>query len=302
MPSFTGQRIVCTDRKLKHPIITITFANMFLKMSAPMKKIFFTIITLSIILSGCQTNAVTGKRSFALLPESELISMSLTEYGKFLSEYPPLPPSDDRVNMVRRCGQRIQTAVEKFYAQKGLSKDLQGFVWEFNVVDNKEVNAWCMPGGKVVVYTGLLPITQDESGLAIVMGHEIGHAIARHGNQRMTSGMLVQFGGAALSLALSQKPALTQALFSQAFGITSTLGSLKYSRSHETEADEMGLIFAAMAGYDPEAAINFWERMAASSSNGQKPPELLSTHPSDATRINDLKKFMPKAKSYYVQQ
>jgi predicted Zn-dependent protease len=275
---------------------------MLFKFSAPMKKVFFIIATGAVAFIGCQTNAVTGKRSFTLMPESEMISMSLTEYSKFLSENPPLPASDDRVHMVRRCGQRIQTAVEKFYAQKGLSKDLQGFNWEFNVVDSKEVNAWCMPGGKVVVYTGLLPITQDEQSLAIVMGHEIGHAIARHGNQRMSEGLLVQFGGTALSLALSQKPALTQALFSQAYGVTTTLGSLKYSRSHETEADEMGLIFAAMAGYDPETAINFWERMAASSANGQKPPEILSTHPSDATRINDLKKFMPKAKSYFVPQ
>ncbi|MBL7930728.1 MAG: M48 family metallopeptidase, partial [Bacteroidia bacterium] len=140
-------------------------------------------------------------------------------------------------------------------------------------------------------------VTQTEEALAVVMGHEIAHAIARHGNQRMSQGLLVQFGGAALSVALSQKPALTQQLFQQAYGVSTTLGTLKYSRSHETEADKMGLIFAAMAGYNPEVAVSFWERMAAS--GGQKPPELLSTHPSDETRIRDLKAYMPEAKKYY---
>jgi predicted Zn-dependent protease len=266
-----------------------------------MKKTSIVLLVLSVLFFSCHKNAVTGKRSLTLMPESEMMAMSFTEYSKFLSENPPLPANDDKVVMVRRVGLRIQKAVEQFYAEKKASDDLQGFAWEFNVVDNKEVNAWCMPGGKVVVYTGLLPVTQDEQSLAIVMGHEIAHAIARHGNQRMSEGLLVQFGGAALSVALSQKPALTQQLFAQAYGITTTLGTLKYSRTQETEADEMGIIFAAMAGYDPEVAITFWERMAASS-GGQKPPELLSTHPSDERRINDLKAFMPKAKKYYKPQ
>lgn len=266
-----------------------------------MNKIIFSILAAGIIFYGCQTNAVTGKKSLQLVSESEMISMSLTEYDKFLSEHPPLPATDQRVIMVRSCGTRIQKAVEQFYAQKNSTKDLEGFQWTFNVVNENVVNAWCMPGGKVVVYTGLLPVTQDEQSLAIVMGHEIAHAIARHGSQRMSSAMLIQFGGAALSVALSQKPALTQQLFSQAYGVTTGLGSLKYSRSHETEADKMGLIFAAMAGYNPEVAVSFWERMAASG-GGQKPPELLSTHPSDETRIRDLKAYMPEAKKYYKPQ
>ncbi|WP_317896830.1 M48 family metallopeptidase [Aurantibacillus circumpalustris] len=262
-----------------------------------MKKILFTIIIASALVVSCYKNAVTGKRSMTLMPEGELIGMSLTEYDKFLTEHPKLNDNDSRVQLVRSCGIKIQKAVEQFHAEKGASKDLEGFKWEFNVVDENTINAWCMPGGKVVVYTGLLPVTQDEQSLAVVMGHEIAHAIARHGNQRMSQGLLLQFGGAALSVALSQKPELTQQLFQQAYGITSTLGTLKYSRSHESEADQMGLIFAAMAGYNPEAAITFWERMAAS--GGQKPPELLSTHPSDETRIKDLKAFMPEAKKYY---
>lgn len=254
----------------------------------------------AMLFFGCTKNAVTGKRAMTLIPESEMIAMSFNEYDKFLSEHPPLPPSDSRVQMVQRVGTRIQKAVEEFYASKKASNDLKGFEWSFNVVDENTINAWCMPGGKVVVYTGLLPVTQDEQSLAVVMGHEIAHAIARHGNQRMSQGLLVQFGGAALSVAISQKPALTQQLFQQAFGITTGLGTLKYSRSHETEADKMGLIFAAMGGYNPEAAIAFWQRMA--SSGGQKPPEILSTHPSDETRIKDLQAFMPEAKKYYKPQ
>jgi predicted Zn-dependent protease len=266
-----------------------------------MKKIFLSAIIVCTLFNSCTKNAVTGKRSLTLLPESEMMAMSFTEYDKFLAEHPPLPESDNRVQLVKRCGLRIQKAVEKFYADKGLKNQLQGFNWTFNVVDENTVNAWCMPGGKVVVYTGLLPITETEEALAIVMGHEIAHAVARHGNQRMSEGLLVQFGGTALSVALSQKPALTQQLFQQAYGVTTGLGTLKYSRTHESEADKMGVIFAAMAGYDPEVAVAFWQRMSASS-DGQKPPELLSTHPSDEKRISDLKAFMPEAKKYYKPQ
>lgn len=262
-----------------------------------MKRIFIPVLAAALYLGSCSKNAVTGKRAFTLMPESEMMAMSYSEYDKFLAQHPPLPDNDDRVLMVRRAGTKIQKAVEKFYAEKNASKDLEGYQWTFNVVDENTINAWCMPGGKVVVYTGLLLVTQSEEALAIVMGHEIAHAVARHGNQRMSQGLLVQFGGAALSVALSQKPALTQQLFQQAYGLSTGLGTLKYSRSHETEADKMGLVFAAMAGYNPEAAVAFWERMAAS--GGQKPPELLSTHPSDETRIRDLKAYMPEAKKYY---
>lgn len=263
-----------------------------------MKKLIATLLILAASMSSCNKNAITGRHSLDLIPESEMISMSLTEYGQFLAEHKPLPASDSRVDLVRRTGSRIQKAVEKYFADKGLKSELDGFKWEFNVVEDPTVNAWCMPGGKVVVYSGLLPVTQDESSLAIVMGHEIAHAIARHGNERMTQSLIVQFGGAVLSTALATKPDLTRNLFQQAYGVTTNLGLLKYSRTHESEADKMGLVFAAMAGYDPEVAINFWQRMAAQS-GGQNPPELLSTHPSDQTRINDIKAFMPEAKKYY---
>ena len=263
-----------------------------------MKKILIGALALGITFIACQKNAITGRRSLDLMPEADMISMSLTEYDKFLGEHKPLPESDKRVNMVRTVGSKIQASVEKYYAEKGLSAQLEGFKWEFNVVDENVVNAWCMPGGKVVVYTGLLPVTQDEASLAVVMGHEIAHAVAKHGNERMSQGLVVQFGGAVLATALQTKPALTQALFQQSYGVTSQLGILKFSRTHETEADKMGLVFAAMGGYNPEAAVTFWERMAAAS-NGQKPMELLSTHPSDEKRIADLKAFMPEAKKYY---
>lgn len=263
-------------------------------------KYFSAITALALVFTFCQKNAITGRRGLNLIPESEMMTMSFSEYDKFLSEHKPMAAENSNVILVRKVGSRIQKSVENYYKEKGLSKQLEGFAWTFNVVDEATVNAFCMPGGKVVVYTGLLPVTQDEKSLAVVMGHEIAHAVARHGNERMSSALLVQLGGAALSVALQNQPQLTHDLFLQSFGIGSQLGMLKYSRSHETEADKMGLVFAAMGGYDPEAAISFWQRMAAS--GGSKPPEILSTHPSDETRINDLKAFMPEAKKYYKPQ
>lgn len=263
-----------------------------------MKKIIITATVLATLLVACQKNAITGRRSPNFVAETELIGMSLTEYDKFLAVHKPLPAADKRTIMVKNVGVKIQKSVEKYYADKGLSSQLEGFKWDFNVVDENVVNAWCMPGGKVVVYTGLLAVTQNDASLAVVMGHEIAHAVARHGNERMSQGMMVQFGGLVLSTATQQNSALTQTLFQQAYGLTTTLGTLKYSRTHETEADKMGLIFAAMGGYNPEAAIAFWERMAAAG-DGQNPPQLLSTHPSDETRIANLKAFMPEAKKYY---
>jgi predicted Zn-dependent protease len=266
-----------------------------------MKKINILVLFVFLLCFSCSKNAVTGKRSMTLLPESEMIAMSLTEYDKFLNEHPPLPDQDDRVILVRKVGTKIQQAVEQFYKEKNATKDLAGFNWTFNVVDENTVNAWCMPGGKVVVYTGLLPVTLTEEGLAVVMGHEIAHAIARHGNQRMSQAMAIQGLGTGLSIALSQQGAATQQVFQQAYGLGTGLGTLAYSRGDETEADKMGIIFAAMAGYNPEEAVSFWQRMSAGN-NGQKPPEFLSTHPSDEKRIKDLKAFMPEAKKYYKPQ
>jgi predicted Zn-dependent protease len=264
-----------------------------------MKKTFAVLLVLTLIgfAISCAKVPISGRRQLNLVPEAEMMGMSFQAYKEFLDSNQVLPESNKDVVMVKRIGGNIKTSVEKYLADNKQSKRVEGFDWEFNVVDQDVVNAWCMPGGKVVVYTGILPVTQDETSLAVVMGHEIAHAIARHGNERMSQGLALQFGGAALSVALSQKPALTRNIFLQSYGIGSQLGSLAYSRNHETEADKLGLVFMAMAGYDPKVAIAFWERMAAS--GGQAPPEILSTHPSDATRIATLKEFMPQALKYY---
>jgi predicted Zn-dependent protease len=256
----------------------------------------FRLILLTAVLVSCSKVPITNRRQINMLPEGELISLSLDNYSTFLKKNPPINEGAD-AQMVKRVGQRIQKAVVTFMSDQKMSKRLNGYRWDYNLVKDDEANAWCMPGGKVVVYSGLLPLTQDEKGLAIVMGHEIAHAIARHGNERMSQGLLVQAGGIALALALQDKPELTQSIFLQSYGVSSTLGILAYSRTHETEADKLGLIFAAMAGYDPRAAIGFWERMAAK--GGAKPPVLLSTHPSDKQRVENLKAFMPTALKYY---
>ncbi|HSI91266.1 MAG TPA: M48 family metallopeptidase [Adhaeribacter sp.] len=247
---------------------------------------------------GCSTVPVTGRRQLDLVPNSQMLSMSFSEYEKFKSEN---RLSSDAANtaMVKRVGQRIQQAVETYMRQNNMANDLDGFQWEFNLVDNPEPNAWAMPGGKTMVYSGILQYTQNETGLAVVMGHEIAHAIAKHGNERMSQGLAQQLGGVALDVALSQKPAQTRNLFLTSYGVGSGLGLLKYGRTQESEADHLGLIFMAMAGYDPQQSIAFWERMAAAKGAGGAPPEFLSTHPSDATRIADLRRLMPEAMKYY---
>jgi predicted Zn-dependent protease len=264
-----------------------------------MKKTFVVLSILGLIgfAISCAKVPISGRRQLHLLPESEMMAMSFQAYKDFLDTNQVLPASNKDVVMVKSIGDRIKNSVESYLTQNKQTNRISGFEWEFNVVQQDVVNAWCMPGGKVVVYTGILPVTQSDAGLAVVMGHEIAHAIARHGNERMSQGLAIQLGGAALSVAMSEKPALTRNIFLQSYGIGSQLGALAYSRNHESEADKLGLVFMAMAGYDPQTAISFWERMAQS--GGQAPPEILSTHPSDATRIAGLKEFMPQAMKYY---
>jgi len=264
-------------------------------------KSFFLTLLLSIVLVACEKVPITGRKQVSLVSESEMIGLSLTSYKEFLSKNSPVSSADANTQMVKKIGNDIAKAVELFMKEKDLSSRLNGYQWEFNLVNDKTVNAWCMPGGKVVVYSGLLAVTQTESALACVMGHEIAHAVARHGNERMSQGLLVELGGVALSVALSQKTQLAQNLFLQSYGIGSQLGVLKYSRTHESEADKMGLVFMAMAGYDPNEAIGFWERMSKAG-GGNQPPELLSTHPSDETRIADIKAFLPEAMKYYKKK
>ena len=255
---------------------------------------------LSLILVACSTNPLTGKSQLTILPESELQLMATQQYQQFLTTNRVVSSSNNRdADMVKRVGQRISRAVESYYSERGLTNKLNGFQWEYNLIDDKSVNAWCMPGGKIVVYTGLLPVTQNEAALAVVIGHEVSHALLQHGNQRMSQGLLQQLGGVALSVAVANKPAETQNLFMSAYGAGSQVGILlPFSRKNELEADQYGLIWTAMAGYNPQEAIGLWERME-SLANGQKPPEFLSTHPTEGRRIMQLQKFMPEALKYY---
>lgn len=250
------------------------------------------------VLYQCATVAVTGRRQLALVPNSEIMPMSFNEYNKIKTTGNVITGTPE-ANMVTNSGTKIQKAVEQYMNEKGLSGQLDGFAWEFILLrDDATVNAWCMPGGKVAFYTGIMPICKDEPGVAVVMGHEVAHAIANHGRERMSSGLVAQFGMASLQLAMGQNPTLTQQLLMQSVGMGSQLGMLKFSRTHESEADKMGLIFMAMAGYDPREAPKFWERMSKLS-GGAAPPEFLSTHPSHETRISDLNKWMPEALQYY---
>ncbi|MBC6489371.1 M48 family metallopeptidase [Flavihumibacter stibioxidans] len=263
-------------------------------------KNFLLVAVLATSLVSCSKNPITGRSQLTLFSEAEIQTMASTEYTTFLSQNKVVSTNTSKdAEMVRRIGQRISTAVTKYYTEKGLSQELAGYKWEYNLVDSKEANAWCMPGGKIVVYTGLLPITQNEAALAVVMGHEIAHALAKHGNERMSQGMIQQLGGVALSVAVANKPSETQNLFMTAYGLGTTLGAiLPFSRSNELEADKFGLMFSAMAGYNPQEAIALWKRMAAAS-GGNRPPEFASTHPTEETRIKRLEEMMPEALKYY---
>jgi predicted Zn-dependent protease len=264
-----------------------------------MIKKLFLLLFAAFILTGCVLNLLTGRKQLHLVNDAELRLMAVNQYNTFLSENKVLSPGNREAAMVDRVGARIANAITKFYNNKEQESILAGYEWEFNTIDDKEVvNAWCMPGGKVVVYSGLLPVTQNEAALAIVMGHEIAHSVAKHGNERMSQAMVQQMGGMALEVALAQKPQETKDLFMMTYGIGSQVGAiLPWSRQQETEADQYGLIFSAMAGYDPREAIPFWQRMA--SMGGGKPPEFLSTHPSDETRLRKINQFMPEALKYY---
>jgi len=269
-----------------------------------MKKIFLIrwsvqslIVLVLLTVVACSTVPLTERRQLSLVPESDMTALSFTEYDKFIKSN-KLSTDKDKAAMVKRVGERIARAVEAYMASAGLSNNLGGYKWEFNLIEDANVNAWCMSGGKVVVYTGLLPITQTETGLATVMGHEIAHAVARHGSERMSDQMLLQLGGTALSAALAQQPEQTRSMALAAYGAGSQVGViLPFSRQNEYEADYMGVIFMAMAGYNPNESIPFWERMAQK--GGSKPPEFLSTHPVDRNRINRLKQKMPEAMVYF---
>jgi Zn-dependent protease with chaperone function len=244
----------------------------------------------------CATNPITGKKELNFVSNSELFPSSFQQYGTFLKENKIISGTAD-AKRVEIVGLKIKTAAEKYLAYLGQSGYLNGYQWEYKLIDGKEVNAWCMPGGKIVVYSGILPITKDEAGLATVLGHEVSHALANHGAQRMSASQLQELGAVGVAVATGQQSAEKQQMWQQYYGLGSEVGvMLPFSRSHESEADKIGLTLMAIAGYNPDEAIIFWQRMAAKS-EGQSPPEFLSTHPSDATRMANLQALIPEAKA-----
>lgn len=253
---------------------------------------------LGLIVYACAKVAVTGRQQLSLVSNAEIIPMANQQYDSVVKTA-DLSDNRQHVTMVKSVGSRIQRAVERYMAEHNASDELAGFQWEFNVIDDpKTVNAWCMPGGKVAFYSGIMPICKDEAGVAVVMGHEVAHAVANHARERMSQGLVANGLLGTLGAALGQNPTLTKQLFFQAVGVGAQVGMLKFSRQHESEADKIGLIFMAMAGYDPHEAPSFWERMS-SQSGGAEPPEWLSTHPSHGSRISDLNDAIPEAMKYY---
>ena len=267
-----------------------------------MRKVRFILMSLvAAILVGCGTTStvpITGRKQTLMVSDGEVLSLATQQYKEFMST---AKKSTNAANtaMVQRVGQRLANAVTQYLNANGMSSEVQNFQWEFNLVADKQVNAWCMPGGKIVVYEGLLPVTQDEASLAVVLGHEIAHAVAKHSAEQMSNQIKQQYGaqiGTTIlgALGMGQNTqSIVQAIAAQGFNFA----NLKYSRNHENEADHIGLIITAMAGYDPQVALPFWQRMAASSTN--QTAEFLSDHPSDATRINNITNWMPEALKYY---
>lgn len=262
------------------------------------KNLRLGILVLFFFAVACTTVPITGRSQFNIVPDQTMLSMSFQQYDQFLKEN-KLSTDPAKTRMVKEVGQKISRAVEQYLIQNNLANEIGNYSWEFNLIESDEINAWCMPGGKVAVYTGILPVAKNDSGLAVVIGHEIAHAVAKHGNERMSHALAVQMGGMGLSAALSSYPQQTQQLLMAAVGAGAQVGFLlPYSRLQEREADELGLIFMAMAGYDPNHAIGFWERMSQKKTGGA-PPEFLSTHPSGATRIQNIRELIPKAMTYY---
>lgn len=266
-----------------------------------MKNKLFIFLALSVLIIACTTNAITGRSQLSLVSEEALQQEAVGQYRSFLSENKVVSSNNSRdAEMVKRVGSRIANAITRYYKEKGIANNLAGYKWEFNLVDNKEVNAWCMPGGKVVVYTGLLNVTKNEAALAIVLGHEITHAVANHGQERMSQALAAQGIGVLGDVFTSGDQNANQ-IFNAVFAPGAQVGVLlPNSRKQELEADHYGLIFAAMAGYNPREAIPFWQRMAAMKNGQQQQPEILSSHPIDEKRIRELNKHMNEALKHYT--
>ena len=259
------------------------------------------IASVCILLSACATVPITGRKQFNTLPASQMNSMALQQYSDFISQN-KLSNDTKQSQTLKAVGSRLSKAVEEFFRANNMESEISKYNWEFNLVEDDQLNAWCMPGGKVVFYTGIMPVCKTETGIAVVMGHEIAHAIAKHGAERMSQGLLQQAGSIGadmLNQQVSKNPEQTKALVQGAYALGTQYGAvLPFSRLHESEADKIGLVIMAMAGYNPREAVEFWKRMAAQS-KGNAPKEFMSTHPSNTTRINDLKAYMPEALKHY---
>ncbi|RHJ93568.1 M48 family metallopeptidase [Parabacteroides bouchesdurhonensis] len=261
-----------------------------------MKKIAYLLGVL-LILASCSSVPLTGRKQVLLVSDQEVLSSSLTQYNDYIKT---AKKSTDKVksDMVIRVGKKIAAATEAYLRANGMANEVGNFNWEFNLVNDLQVNAFCMPGGKIVVYEGLLPLVSSDDELAVVLGHEVAHAVAKHSNERMSQQLMSQYGAALLSVAVSNKSAAVQQAANTVYGVGAQYGvMLPFSRKHESEADYMGLVFMAMAGYNPDVAVNFWQKMSAGK-NGST-PEFMSTHPSDATRIANIQKELPEIKAKY---
>ncbi len=260
-----------------------------------MNKIVTLLFVSLILLSSCGVVPITGRRQVLLVSDQEVLASSLTQYSDYMKSAPKSTNTQGKA-MVARVGKKIAAATEQYLKENGMESELSNFSWEFNLVKDDQLNAFCMPGGKIVVYEGLLKLVSSDDELAVVIGHEVAHAVAKHSNERLSQQLMTQYGAQILTQALSQKSAAIQQAGSAIYGLGAQYGvQLPFSRKHETEADYMGLIFMTMAGYNPNVAITFWQKMSA---GGSSVPEFMSTHPSDATRINDIKKYLPKLEQY----
>jgi len=273
--------------------VNIEFVNLELSKKIYKMKKWVVLLVVFLFVLSCSTVPISGRKRLNFVGDEQVLPASFAQYQGFLKEN-KISKNVKETNELREVGKNISNAVDRFMRANGMTKEANSYQWEFNLIEDKTVNAWCMPGGKVVFYTGIFPICKNKDGIAAVMGHEVAHAFAKHGQERMTSGMLQQAGGIAVALSTSNKNPKTRQIWNTAFGVSTGVGLLAFSRTHETEADKLGMVFMTMAGYNPKEAINLWIRMSLQS-KGNKPPEFLSTHPSDLTRIKNLKAYLPTA-------
>ena len=260
-------------------------------------KQFALVLSIFLMVAACKTNPFTGEKNLNFIPNSQIFPAAFQQYNQVLSENKVVTGTAD-ARMINNVGQKIATAAERFLNANGYQGYLDGYEWEYHLIQDDQVNAWAMPGGKIAFYTGIMPIAQDEAGVAAIMAHEVAHALADHGAQRMSAAQLQQVGGAVVGAAVGGKSESTQQIISQAYGLGTQVGvMLPFSRSHESEADRIGLTLMALAGYEPMEAADLWRRMQAREGGGQAPPEFLSTHPSSETRIRNIEKWAPEAKA-----